>query len=206
MIYDITQPIDNSLAVWPGDVPVTREITGHIERGDHSTTSAIHATVHLGTHVDAPSHYAGNGQPVDQRALDYYIGRCQVVTVEVKRGERITWDHIKAPIGAERVLIRTGTFPDPTSFHEDFAGLTPKLIGALGREGVKLVGIDTPSVDLFGDEDMPSHKAFLEHDMAILEWIDLTNVPDGFYELIALPLRLVGYDASPVRAILRTLE
>ncbi len=206
MIYDITQPIDDSLAVWPGDVPVTREITGAIERGDHSTTSAIHATVHLGTHVDAPSHYAGNGQSVDQRALDYYIGRCQVLTVEAKRGERITWDHIKVPIGAERVLIHTGTFPDPTRFHEDFAGLTPELIGALGREGVKLVGIDTPSVDLFGDEDMPSHKAFLEHDMAILERIDLTNVPDGFYELIALPLRLVGYDASPVRAILRTLE
>jgi arylformamidase len=104
------------------------------------------------------------------------------------------------------VLLVTGTFPDPRHWNEDFAALEPDLVDALHALGVRLVGIDTPSVDLFSSKDLPAHKRFLAHDMAILEGLVLKDVPQGLYELIALPLKLEGFDASPVRAVLRTLE
>src|SRR5207244_2645267 len=98
-----------------------------------------------------------------------------------------------------------GTFPDPETFNTDFAALSAELVETLYAQGVKLVGIDTPSVDLFDSKDLPAHRTFLRLDMAILEGLVLRDVPEGVYELIALPLRLVGFDASPVRAVLRTV-
>jgi arylformamidase len=106
-------------------------------------------------------------------------------------------------IGAPRLLLATGSFPDPEQFHQNFAAYSAELIHALHQEGVRLIGIDTPSIDLFDSKDLPSHKAVLQHDMAVLEGLVLTDVPDGIYELIALPLKLADFDASPVRAILR---
>ena len=103
-----------------------------------------------------------------------------------------------------RVLFATGTYPDPQNWNSDFAALSVELIDFLHHRGVITVGIDTPSVDLFDSKDLPAHKAMLRHDMAILEGLVLKDVPEGIYELIALPLPLVGFDASPVRAILRT--
>jgi arylformamidase len=103
------------------------------------------------------------------------------------------------------VLLATGTFPDPESFNEDFAALSPQLVERLHHAGVILVGVDTPSVDPFASKDLPAHHTFLKYDMAILEGLVLQDVPEGVYELIALPLNLEGFDASPVRAVLRTL-
>ena len=103
------------------------------------------------------------------------------------------------------MLLDTGTHPDPELFPEDFGALAPQLVTWLHRQGVRLVGIDTPSVDPFSSKELPAHRTFLRHDMAILEGLVLKDVPEGVYELIALPLRLVGFDASPVRAVLRTL-
>jgi arylformamidase len=104
-----------------------------------------------------------------------------------------------------RVLFATGTFPDPENWNRDFAALSVELVDFLHDRGVITVGIDTPSVDLFESKDLPAHKAILRCDMSILEGFVLKDVPEGIYELIALPLRLVGFDASPVRAILRTV-
>src|SRR5262249_22987207 len=140
------------------------------------------------------------------RRLDYYLGPCQVIHVKVGRGQRIRPDMLTTEIRAGRVLFATGTFPNPEQFNHDFAALSPELVQHLHRQGVKLIGIDTPSVDLVDSKDLPSHKMFLACDMAILEGLMLQEVPDGLYELIALPLRLVGFDASPVRAVLRTIE
>ena len=204
MIYDITPPIDELLRVWPGDTPPTREILCSMSDGDNLTLSTLHATVHLGAHVDAPSHYGADAPPIDRRSLDYYVGRCQVVRVDVPRGTRVTPDMIHTTIDSPRILLATNTYPDPTSFNQNFAALSPSLVKAFHEAGVLLIGIDTPSVDLFESTDLPAHKAFLSHDMAILEGIVLDDVPEGIYELIALPLKLVGFDASPVRAILRT--
>ena len=156
--------------------------------------------------MDAPSHYGADAPSIDQRSLHYYVGRCQVVRVDVPRGTRMTPDMIGTTVDAPRVLLATGTYPDPTSFNQDFAALSPDLVNVFYEAGVLLIGIDTPSVDLFESKDLPAHKAFLAHDMAILEGIVLDDVPEGVYELIALPLKLVGFDASPVRAILRTLS
>jgi arylformamidase len=206
MIYDITPPISVRLRVWPGDTPPSREVLYDMHRGDTVTLSTLRATVHLGAHADAPSHYGADAPTIDQRSLDSYLGPCQVMWVNVSRGVRIMPAMLPRPIQAPRVLLATGTYPNPEEFNEDFAALAPELVEHLHRQGVKLVGIDTPSVDLFDSKELPSHRQFLKHDMAILETLVLKDVPEGLYELIALPLKLVGFDASPVRAILRAKE
>lgn len=205
MLYDITPPITEALKVWPGDTPMTREVLLDMAQGANVTLSTLHATVHLGAHADGPNHYGLGAPGIDARPLDDYLGPCQVVRVRVPAAHRIGLDDLPVPVDSERLLIRTDTFPDRTDFRDDFAALAPELIDALHALGVRLIGIDTPSVDLFDSVDLPSHRAFLRNGMAILEGLDLSAVPDGHYELIALPLRLVGFDASPVRAVLRTL-
>ena len=206
MIYDISPAISQDLQVWPGDTPPSREVLLDLERGDNLTLSTLHATVHLGAHADAPSHYALAAPSIHERDLGTYLGPCQVMRVSVKRGARITREDLPAPVEAPRLLLRTDTFPDPHRFNEDFAALAINLVDHLHEQGVVLVGIDTPSVDLFSSKDLPTHRAFLSHDMAILEGIVLGEVPNGIYELLALPLKLVGFDASPVRAVLRSLD
>jgi arylformamidase len=209
MIYDITPPITNKLSVWPGDTPMSREVLCEIEKGATVTLSTFRSTVHLGAHADGPNHYGAGAPGVGERALRYYLGRCQVVLAPGTRGRRVGVDDIGEGldrITAKRVLIRTDSFPDFTERNSDFAGLEASLVDALHEKGVITVGVDTPSVDVQDSKDLPAHKAFLRHDMSILEGLMLREVPAGLYELIALPLRLMGFDASPVRAILRTIE
>ncbi len=205
-LYDITPPITEALAVWPGDTPLSREVLLDMAKGDNLTLSTLHATVHLGAHADGPNHYGLDGRSVGEQSLEIYIGPCQVIHVDVNQGARIELAQINQPIETERVLLGTGSYPDPTKFNEDFAGLSPALVDDLHDKGVRLVGIDTPSVDVFESKDLPAHKRFLAHDMAILEGLVLKDVPAGMYELIALPLRLMDFDASPVRAVLRELK
>ncbi len=176
-----------------------------LARGDSVTLSTLRATVHLGAHADAPSHYGRDAAAIHQRALDLYLGPCQVLRVDAARGQRVTAPMLPAPVSAPRVLLATGTFPDPLRWNNDFAAVDPALVDFLFDRGVRLLGIDTPSVDLFDSKDLPAHQRVLAHDMALLEGLVLHAVPDGVYELIALPLPLVGFDASPVRAILRPI-
>ena len=206
MIYDITPPISSRLRVWPGDTPLSREVLYDMHRGDNITLSTLHSTVHLGAHADAPSHYGVDAPTIDERSLDYYLGPCQVIHIKVPPRTRITPAMLPPAIQAPRILLATDTYPNPEHFNEDFAALAPELVEYLHRQGVGLVGIDTPSVDLFESKDLPSHRQFLRFDMAILEGLSLKDVPEGVYELIALPLKLVDFDASPVRAILRVKE
>jgi len=175
-----------------------------MRRGDNITLSTLRATVHLGAHADAPSHYGRDAATIDERPLDLYLGPCRVVRIEAKRGARITPEMIPAGLRGERILVATGTFPDPQRWNADFAAFAPEAVDLLHERGARLVGIDTPSVDLQDAKELVAHARFLAHDMAILEGLVLDRVPEGEYELIALPLRLVGFDASPVRAILRT--
>jgi arylformamidase len=206
MIYDITPAVSERLQVWPGDTPLRREVLLDMRKGANITLSSLHGTVHLGAHADAPSHYGADAPAIHERALDYYLGPCQVMHIDVPRAKRIDPKMLSGPVRAPRLLLATGTFPDPERFNQDFAALSPELLDHLHEQSVKLVGIDTPSVDLFDSKDLPSHKKFLQHDMAILEGLVLRAVPEGVYELIALPLKLVGFDASPVRAILRSVS
>jgi len=204
MIYDLTPPVSEQLKVWPGDTPPSRQVLCDMKRGDNLTLATLHATVHLGAHADAPSHYGAAAPAIHERNLDYYLGPCQVVRISVPRGNCIGPGDLKTAVVAPRLLLATNTYPDPEQFNEDFAALSPELVESLHCLGVKLVGIDTPSVDPFSSKDLPAHKMFLKYDMAILEGLVLKDVPPGLYELIALPLKLAGFDASPVRAILRS--
>jgi arylformamidase len=207
MIYDLSPPLSPRLRVWPGDTPLSRELLCDLHRGDNVTLSTLRATAHLGAHADAPSHYGIDAATIDECRLDYYLGPCQVVRVKAMPRTRITPEMLPSgAIQAPRVLLDTSTYPDPEQFNEDFAALAPELVEHLHRQGVQLIGIDSPSVDLFDSKDLPSHRQFLRFDMAILEGLLLKDVPEGVYELIALPLKLVDFDASPVRAILRKEE
>ncbi|HXV77616.1 MAG TPA: cyclase family protein [Candidatus Polarisedimenticolaceae bacterium] len=204
-LYDISPTVSPSLAVWPGDTPPRREVLLDIDRGDNLTLSTLHATVHLGAHADAPSHYGAGAPAIDRRPLDAYLGRCQVVRVDVRSGSRLGAAAVPGSPAA-RLLFATGSYPDPDEFRRDFAALSVELIDTAHRRGVRLIGIDTPSVDLFESKELPAHHACLARDVAILEGLVLDDVPVGVYELIALPLKLAGFDASPVRAVLRSID
>lgn len=201
-LYDISPTVSPRIAVWPGDVPFERKVALDMKLGAHLTLSSIETTLHLGAHADAPNHYEREGQSIGERDLGYYYGECQVLAVSVGRGERIGPGHLRAAITAERVLFRTGTFPDPEDWNTDFAAFSPELIDLLHHESVVLVGIDTPSVDLQDDKALLSHTRIASYDMAVLEGLVLDHVPPGRYTLSAFPLKLEGADASPVRAVL----
>ena len=204
-IIDISPLIDTSIHVWPGDTPFTHTVNLDMNKGANITLSDIRTTVHVGAHADAPNHYVADGHDIAQRKLDLYIGPCNVVTVGDCRARRIMPADVNvARLTAPRVLLHTRTFPNPRDWNNDFASLSPELVDALHTRGVVLIGLDTPSVDPFESKALEAHQAFARHDMAILEGLVLDDVEDGDYELIALPLRLKGADASPVRAVLRT--
>jgi arylformamidase len=205
MIYDITPLVSLRLAVWPGDTPLSREMLRDMEHGDICTLSAMRSTVHLGAHADAPCHYGRGAAGMHECSLDYYLGPCQVIRIAAQKGTLIRPEQVTAPISESRVLLCTGTYPNPEEFHPDFAALSTELVDWLHEKGVRLVGTDSPSVDPFESKALPAHRRFLAHDMLILETLALNDVPAGRYELIALPLKLEGFDASPVRAVLRTL-
>ena len=210
MIYDITPPVSPKLSVFPGDTPLSREVLMDTANGDNITLSTMRSTVHLGAHADAPSHYGPSGhanvRTIEQQPVEHYFGPCQVVEAKLAPRSRVRIDDLSHQPSESRVLIKTESYPDPNTWSDDFCGLDPSLVGALADRGVVLIGIDTPSVDIADSKDLPAHAAFLENDVAILEGLVLAHVPAGRYELIALPLRLVGFDASPVRAVLRPLS
>ncbi len=200
-IYDITPTITPEMAVWPGDVSFSRDEALSMENGDNLTLSSIRTTVHLGAHVDAPNHYLKGGEGIGERSLHHYLGDCQVVHVNCQPGARIYPDQI-GEVKAKRVLFGTGSYPNPNKWNGDFNSLSPELVHHLADSGVVLVGIDTPSIDPASSKELESHSAVASRDLAILEGVVLSDVPEGLYQLIALPLKIRDADASPVRAIL----
>lgn len=206
MIIDISPPIDSSTAVWPGDTELQVSWVSRMEDGASCNVASLTTTPHLGAHADGPLHFDPQGASIGEVDLRPYVGPCRVVDVtgcsvvdeDALFGQELT--------GVERVLFKTGTFADYSSWNEHFAYLDSKIVNLLGRMGVTLVGIDTPSVDPFHSKDLPSHHALILNSMRNLEGLDLSQVLPGDYELVALPLKLVGVDSSPVRAILRPLK
>jgi arylformamidase len=205
-LIDISPLIDSGIRVWPGDTPFLQTMNLDLRSGANLTLSDIRTTLHVGAHADAPSHYRAEGEDIASRSLSYYLGRCNVLDVRGVGGERILpADVTRKVITAPRVLLRTGTFPDPRQWNDDFASLSPELVHYLHNRGVITIGIDTPSVDPFESKELEAHQALAEHDMANLEGLVLDEADEGEYELIALPLKIRGGDASPVRAVLRRL-
>jgi arylformamidase len=206
-IYDISPEISQDIAVWPSDTPFKHQVIMDTLKNDHITLSSVTSTLHLGAHTDAPNHYYKSDLGISDVDLNSYIGNCQLIEVKLPKYSRIKVKDIENTIiKAERVIFKTKSFPDPNKWNNDFVALSAELIEHLAKKNVKLVGIDTPSIDLFDDKELESHKAVYKHQLSILEGIILDKVPEGLYELIALPLKIKNADASPVRAILRDLD
>ena len=206
-LIDISPLVDPLIDVWPGDTPYTLTRNSEIEHGSNITLSEVRTTVHVGAHADAPNHYIAGGPDIAMRDLEHYVGLCNVIDVSRAGARRIVPDDLAGKrISAPRVLLRTNTFPDHRNWTREFASLSPQLVDYLHERGVILIGIDTPSIDPFESKALEAHHALARHDMANLEGLVLADVTEGEYELIALPLRLARADASPVRAVLRTID
>jgi arylformamidase len=198
-IYDLSPVLSPRIAVWPGDVPFSREVT---TPPDGTTFSSIRTTLHLGSHADAPLHMVAGAAAIDEVPLETWIGTCQVVEARVSPRGRVRLEDLAEPPSAPRVILKTGTFGNRERFDDAFAGLDPELAPALAARGVVLVGIDTPSVDPYDDHAYTAHRALVAAGVCWLEGLALADVPPGRYELSALPLRIEGGDGSPVRAVL----
>jgi arylformamidase len=205
-IWDISQPLRASTPMWPGEPAFALEERAAIGPECPVNVSVLTASAHAGTHADAPLHYAADGADCAMAGLDAYVGPCVVVDVRHARC-RVEPDDVDwVALGqAERVLFRTyDRFPHAAWDH-GFTAMSAAVIERLGGQGVRLIGTDAASLDPETSKTMDAHRAVLAADMRILEGLVLDDVPPGRYELIALPLPIVGGDASPVRAILRAL-
>lgn len=175
--------------------------------GDSVNLTTLHTTAHLGTHADAYYHYEPQGAHPAGMPLEAYIGRARVVTVEKQDGPLHPADFESGMVqGVERLLIHShvSDLADDL-WPEQFPYLSVELIDWLAAAGVRLIGLDSPSVDDLNSTDLPCHHALYRHRMVNIETLQLRGVPDGDYELIALPLKLDGVCGSPVRAVLRSL-
>ena len=201
-IIDISQPLDTTTAVWPGDQPFGLDWTMRQDRGDSVNVASLTLSVHTGTHLDAPFHVEREGARIGEMQLDRFVGR--VVVVDARDlgalDERVLQQF--DPRAAQRVLFKTRGAIDPTEFPTSFAAPTEGLARQLVEAGIKLVGTDAPSMDDFHSKTLNSHRIFTAAGVALLENLVLTNVDPGAYSLIALPLKLTQADGSPTRAIL----
>jgi arylformamidase len=204
-LWDISPAIASGIPVWPGDSAYASETTWQIADGCPVKVSKISMSTHTGAHCDAPSHYDAQGKAIDQVDLQTYIGRCRVIDcIGVRQVEP---QHIAAFLTnvPQRVLFRTYQTAPQMRWDQDFPYVHPATVELLAQHGVKLIGIDSPSLDPQESKTLDCHLTVKKHQMAILEGIVLDDIAAGDYELIALPLKLTGLDASPVRAILRSI-
>jgi arylformamidase len=201
MIYDITRPISPSTAVWPGDAPAKLGWTARKSQTGSVNIGSISMSTHTGTHVDAPLHYDDAGHSVDRYDISVFVGRAHVWSApEV---DVLLPQHLPFLEGVERLLIKTAASGRPHDvWSDDFMSFAPETISALGRMGIVLIGTDGPSYDPAESKNLPAHHALANAGIANLENLWLSEVKDGVYMLVALPLRLSGMDASPIRAIL----
>jgi arylformamidase len=206
-LYDISRPLAPDTAPWPGDEPVRIARTLAIEAGANVNLGALTTSLHNATHADAPFHVTDTGGTIEQVALDRYLGPARLVEAPEDGPLGAAWARRVLEEGAvERLLVRTGSWErSGGAFPADFPVPSPEAARVLAQGGVRLFGTDAPSVDPVDSATLDAHHALIGAGVAILENLDLTDVPVGRYELIALPLRIAGGDASPVRAVLREM-
>ena len=204
-LWDISPPIAPDSPLFPGDTAFSQQWTAQIGPGCPVNLSAITMSPHIGAHADAPLHYGVGAPTIGEVDLAPYLGPCRVIHA-IDCGPLVRPEHLAhAAHGLPpRVLVRTCA-KAPTAWSPEFAAFAPETIGWLASLGVRLVGIDSQSVDPADSKALDSHHGLLKHDLRVLENLVLDDVPAGDYELIALPLKLTTADASPVRAVLRAL-
>ena len=204
-IWDISPPVDEQAAVFPGDTAYSQRLHFALSPDCPVNVNSITLSPHTGAHADAPMHYANGGTTSGELDLTPYLGPCRVIYC-IDCGPLVLPEHIAHAMNEgvpPRVLLRTSRTSSQS--WASFTAIAPETIAQLATKKVALVGIDTPSVDPADNQTLPSHHQLLANDMRVLECLVLDHVPEGDYELIALPLKLMRADASPVRAILREL-
>jgi arylformamidase len=205
-IWDISPPIDASSPVFPGDTPFQLAWTAQISAQCPVNVSAITLSPHVGSHADAPLHYDPAGAAIGALDLQTFIGPCRVIHA-IGKGPLVRLADLAHQLEnlPERILVRTyANFP-AQEFDNNLIALAPETLLALAELGVKLIGIDSASIDPADSKSLESHQLIRERNMRVLENLQLDQIDEGDYELIALPLKLMSADASPVRAILREL-
>ncbi len=202
MIFDISPTLHAGVATWPGDVAFSRSNTLRIADGSPVNLSSLRMSLHTGAHADAPAHFQEGAATIDQVDLRAYWGPARLVTLTGSGA--ITADELGPWLakGLKRVLLRCHRHFDPDQFPNRIRYFEPAAARLIAEAGVLLVGVDAPSVDPLDSKELPAHHAFGRGGVAILENLLLEGVPDGDYELAALPLKIAGGDASPVRAAL----
>jgi arylformamidase len=206
-LWDISPPVAPGAPVFPGDTPYQQQWAAQIAPGCPVNVSTITLSPHVGAHADAPLHYDPHGEAIGAIDLAPYLGPCRVIHA-IGRGPLVGWDDLAhATQGLPpRVLVRTYQRAPVDRWDADLAAFAADTIERLAASGVRLVGIDTASIDPADSKTLPSHQAVRRLGLRVLENLVLDDVPEGDYELIALPLKLMTADASPVRAVLRELN
>jgi arylformamidase len=206
-IWDISPPVHAGSPVFPGDAPFVSVWAARIGPGCPVNVSTLTLSPHTGAHADAPLHYGDEGAAIGDVPLGPYIGACRVIHA-IGCGPLVCWSdiaHAARDLPA-RVLVRTRQTAAVDHWDPDLTAFEPQTLETLADLGVRLVGIDTASIDPAESKTLDSHQVLRRRDLRVLENLVLDEVPEGDYELIALPLKLTTADASPVRAILRTLS
>lgn len=205
-VFDISVPISPDLPVWPGDPAVELERIANIAEGANANVSRLACGVHVGTHVDAPVHFVEGAASIESLPLDRLLGRAYVAEFgEIDVIDDETLDSANIPADVTRLLLKTQNSAfwseSPHSFHEDFIAIDARGAQWLTDRGVHTVGVDYLSVAPFGDS-VPTHTILLEAGVVIIEGLNLSGVDAGWYSLYCLPLKLVGSDGAPARAVL----
>jgi arylformamidase len=203
---DVSIPLRAGIAVWPGDPELTIARVAELERGDEARVSTLAMSVHTGTHVDAPAHFLREGATLDAMPLDATVGPARVLGVREPGAVSAAALRRARIRRGERVLLRTrnsGRDIDRDGFDPGFTALDLDAARLLAERRVRCVGIDAPSVAAYGSDQRMVHETLLAAGVWIIEGLDLRRVPPGAYDLVCLPLRLVGTEGAPARALLR---
>ncbi|MCA0213542.1 MAG: arylformamidase [Proteobacteria bacterium] len=205
-LWDISPPVQPGSPVFPGDTPYQQQWAASIGPGCPVNVSSMTLSPHVGAHADAPLHYDPQGQAAGALDLLPYLGPCRVIHA-MGCGPLVQWQHLQHALAAlpARVLVRTYERMPVDRWDGALSAFAPDTVERLAAMGVTLIGIDTASIDPADSKTLDSHQVIRQRNMRVLENLVLDEVPEGDYELIALPLKLMTADASPVRAILRSL-
>ncbi|EOP54663.1 kynurenine formamidase [Bacillus cereus VDM053] len=202
---DISQPLNNDIATWPGDTPFSYEVSWSKENSGSVNVGKLTMSIHTGTHIDAPFHFENDGKKVLDLDIDVYVGTARVI--DVSGLESIGKKELESfnLEGVERLLLRTSSHGKANEFPDVIPHLRADIAPFLSEKGIRLIGVDVPSVDPLDDKELAAHHQLFKHGIHILENVVLDHVVDGDYELIALPLALTDADGSPVRAVIRPI-
>ena len=206
-VWDISAPVDADSPVFPGDTRYAQAWSAKLGPDCPVNVSALTLSPHTGSHADAPLHYDANGAAVGELDLAPYLGRCRVLHA-IGCGAMIEWHHLRDKLDGlpPRLLVRTYAHAPLKRFDAQLAAFAADTVERLADRGVLLIGSDTASIDPADSKALASHQAVRRHGLRVLENLVLDDVAEGDYELIALLLKLVTADASPVRAVLRSLR